>query len=290
MRNVRVAVPNKGVMADSVLQLLGDAGLDPRSHLGSRALEASLGEGFDAVFVAAGNIPEFVADRAADAGITGWDLVCESGRVLEMRLDVELAPCRLVLAAPHESAVDGVEKIPPGARGATVFPRLTRSFLADAGVQAEVVEVSGAVEITPRLGVADYVVDLVATGSTLRANQLIEVATVLTSSARLVTRPSSEDAPELRTRLEALTLALGSVVQARKLRYLMANVARDRLDEVRNILPGIGGPDVVELLDGGELIAVQAVVSLPRISATISSLKAIGATGIVVTRIERFIP
>jgi ATP phosphoribosyltransferase len=277
-------------MADSVLQLLGDAGLDPRSHLGSRALEASLGEGFSAVFVAAGNIPEFVADGAADAGITGWDLVCESGRDLEMRLDVELAPCRLVLAAPHESAVDAVEKIPAGARVATVFPRLTRSFLADSGVDAEVVEVSGAVEITPRLGVADYVVDLVATGSTLRANQLVEVATVLTSSARLVTRPSGEDALELRERLEALTLALESVVQARKLRYLMANVARARLDEVRDILPGIGGPDVVELLDGGELIAVQAVVSLPRISATISKLKAIGATGIVVTRIERFIP
>ena len=87
-----------------------------------------------------------------------------------------------------------------------------------------------------------------------------------------------------------LALALESVVQARKLRYLMANVARDRLDEVRDILPGIGGPDVVELLDGGALIAVQAVVALPRISATIRALKAIGATGIVVTRIERFIP
>lgn len=290
MRNVRVAVPNKGVMAEGVLQLLGDAGLDPRSHLGSRALEASLGEGFDAVFVAAGNIPEFVADGAADAGITGWDLVCESGRVLEMRLDVELAPCRLVLAAPHESAVDAVEKIPTGARVATVFPRLTRSFLTDAGVEAEVVEVSGAVEITPRLGVADYVVDLVATGSTLRANQLVEIATVLTSSARLVTRPIREDDAEVSERLEALTLAIASVVQARKLRYLMANVARERLDEVRDILPGIGGPDVVELLDGGELIAVQAVVSLPRLSATIGRLKAIGATGIVVTRIERFIP
>jgi ATP phosphoribosyltransferase len=290
MRNVRVAIPNKGVMADSVLQLLGDAGLDPRSHLGTRALEASLGEGFDAVFVAAGNIPEFVADRAADAGITGWDLVCESGRTLEMRLDVELAPCRLVLAAPADSKVTSIDEVPDGARVATVFPRLTRSFLEQAGMKAEVVEVSGAVEITPRLGVADLIVDLVATGSTLRANQLIEVATVLTSSARLVTRPRDEDDDALLERLEALALALESVVQARRLRYVMANVERRRLDEVRSILPGIGGPDVVELLDGGDLIAVQAVVALPRISATISALKSIGATGIVVTRIERFIP
>jgi ATP phosphoribosyltransferase len=283
-------VPNKGVMADSVLQLLVDAGLDPRSHLGARALEAPIGEGFDAVFVAAANIPEFVADGAADAGITGWDLVCESGRPLEMRLDVELAPCRLVLAAPAGSEVASIEAVADGTRVATVFPRLTRQFFAEAGVGAEVVEVSGAVEITPRLGVADLIVDLVATGSTLRANQLVEIATLLTSSARLVTRTESENDDDVGSRLEELTLALGSVVQARKQRYVMANVERARLEEVRRILPGIGGPDIVELLDGGALIAVQAVVALSSVSATISALKAIGATGIVVTRIERFIP
>jgi ATP phosphoribosyltransferase len=290
MSRVRVAVPNKGVMADSVLQLLADAGLDPRSHLGSRALEASLGEGFDAVFVAASNIPEFVADGAADAGITGWDLVCESERTLEMRLDVELAPCRLVLAAPADATITSLDDVAAGTRVATVFPRLTRAFLADAGIDAEVVEVSGAVEITPRLGVAELIVDLVATGSTLRANQLVEVATLLTSSARLVSRSRAEDPPDLQARLDELTIALGSVVQARNQRYVMANVPRDRLDEVRSILPGIGGPDVVELLDGGAVIAVQAVVALARISATIGALKGIGASGIVVTRIERFIP
>lgn len=290
MRRLRVAVPNKGVMAESVLQLLGDAGLDPRSHLGARALEARLDDDFDAVFVAAANIPEFVADGAADAGITGWDLVCESGRSLAMRLDVELAPCRLVLAAPADAVVTDVGAIAAGTRVATVFPRLTRSFFADQGVDATVVEVSGAVEITPRLGVADLIVDLVATGSTLRANQLVEVATLLTSSARLVSRPGDTDGAEVSAKLEELTLALESVVQARRLRYVMANVERARLDEVRAILPGVGGPDIVEMLDGGDHVAVQAVVALARVSATIAALKAIDATGIVVTRIERFIP
>jgi ATP phosphoribosyltransferase len=290
MQQVRVAIPNKGVMADSVLQLLADAGLDPRSHLGARALEATLGEGYSAVFVAASNIPEFVADGAADAGITGWDLVRESERRLEMRLDVELAPYRLVLAAPAASAIASVDDLAAGTRVATVFPKLTRAFFAEVGVAAEIVEVSGAVEVTPRLGVADLIVDLVATGSTLRANQLREIATLLTSSARLVTRPRSEDPSALVDRLDELAIALGSVVQARSQRYLMANVPRTRLGEVRDILPGIGGPDVVELLDGGELIAVQAVVALAKVSATISALKSIGGSGIVVTRIERFIP
>jgi ATP phosphoribosyltransferase len=207
-----------------------------------------------------------------------------------MRLDVELAPCRLVLAGPPDTDVTSLDSIAPGTRIATVFPRLTRAFLADAHVDAEVVEVSGAVEITPRLGVAELIVDLVATGSTLRANQLVEVATLLTSSARLVSRPSGEDSPELDGRIEDLTVALGSVVKARSLRYLMANVEKSRLDEVRTILPGIGGPDVVELLDGGSLIAVQAVVALASVSTTITALKAIGASGSVVTRIERFIP
>jgi ATP phosphoribosyltransferase len=289
MKRIRVAVPNKGVMADGVLRLLADAGLDLRSHLGTRALEASIGEDVDAVFVAAANIPEFVADGAADAGITGWDLVRESGRDLEMRLDVELAPCRLVLAAPVGRQLGALDAVAPGTRVATVFPRLTREFFEEAGVAAEIVEVSGAVEITPRLGVADLIVDLVATGSTLRANQLTEVATLLTSSARFVSRRRAADDPDLLARLDELTLALDSVVQARNQRYLMANVPRSRLHDVRGILPGIGGPDVVELLDGGELIAVQAVVALSRVSTTIGALKSIGASGIVVTRIERFI-
>ena len=94
-----------------------------------------------------------------------------------------------------------------------MFPRLTRAFFSEVGVAAEIVEVSGAVEITPRLGVADCIVDLVATGSTLRANQLREVATVLESSARLVSRPTAEDPPELLERLDELVVALGSVVQ-----------------------------------------------------------------------------
>jgi ATP phosphoribosyltransferase len=208
---------------------------------------------------------------------------------VEMRLDVELAPCRLVLATPVASSISSVADVAAGTRVATVFPRLTRAFFAELGVTAEIVEVSGAVEITPRLGVADCIVDLVATGSTLRANQLREVATVLESSARLVSRPTSEDPPELLERLDELVTALGSVVKARSKRYLMANVPRARLGEVRGILPGIGGPDVVELLDGGELIAVQAVVALSDVSATIRALKAIGGSGIVVTRIERFI-
>jgi len=265
---VRVAIPNKGVIADGALQLLVDAGLDPRSHLGTRALQATLGQGYEAVFVAAGNIPEFVADGAADVGITGWDLVCESGRHLEMLLDVELAPCRLVLAAPASAGVGSLADVPPGARIATVFPRLTSRFL----------------------GVADLIVDLVATGSTLRANQLHEVATLLASSARLVARPDGVDGQALRARLDDLVIALASVVKARNQRYLMANVPRARLASVRDILPGVGGPDVVELLDGSELVAVQAVVALSAVSTTITALKGIGATGIVVTRIERFIP
>ena len=290
MRRLRVAIPNKGVMSGSVIQLLTDAGLEPKSHLGARALEAPLGDDLDAVFVAAANIPEFVADGAADAGITGWDLVCESGRTLTMRLDVELAPCRLVLAAPADSQVASIGDVKAGSRVATVFPRLTAAYFEEAGIDAEVVQVSGAVEITPRLGVADLIVDLVATGSTLRANQLCEVGTLLASTARLVSRPGIEDDPDVATRLRDLTLALESVVQARNQRYLMANVSRSRLTEVRRILPGITGPDVIEMLDGGDLIAVQAVVPLARVSTTIAALKGIDATGIVVTRIERFIP
>src|SRR5215212_9158085 len=186
---LRIALPNKGRLAEETRELFADAGLEVRAR-GDRALTASLGGEFEAIFVRAQDIPEFVADGAADAGVTGWDLVRESERPLDELLDLGFGRCRLVVAARDESGVASLADIGRDgrtARVATVFPRLTRRFFDEAGRPVEVVPVSGAAEIAPHLGIADIIVDITSTGSTLRVNGMREVATVLESTARLVT-------------------------------------------------------------------------------------------------------
>jgi len=288
---LRLAIPNKGRLHDEAKSLLADAGLEVRAS-SERALVASLGGEFEAIFVRAQDIPEFVADGAADAGITGWDLISESGRPLESRLDLGFGRCRLVVAARDDSGVRDISGILDGARVCTVFPRLAERFFAAASKRVELVPVSGAVEIAPHLGIADVIMDLTSTGSTLRVNGLREIATVLESTARLVVAGAeSGRAPsgERDRTLRELVDALDSVLAARGQRYLMANVPRDRLDAVRRILPGISGPTVIDVMNGGSKVAVHAVCPASGIYRTINALKAIGGEGILVTRIERLL-
>jgi ATP phosphoribosyltransferase len=286
---LRIALPNKGRLSEDARELFTDAGLEIRAA-GPRALTASLGGEFQALFVRAQDIPEFVADGAADAGVTGFDLVQESGRTLEELADLEFGRCHLAVAAKDDSGVRSIEDIGAGTRVATVFPRITRRFFAERGVNVEVVPVSGAAEIAPHIGIADVIVDLVSTGSTLHVNGLREVATVLESTTRLVCRPQVRSDSARSRSLDELVAALSSVLAARGKRYVMANVPRARLDEVRRVVPGLNGPTVIDILDGGAHVAVHSVVNAATIYRTIADLKALGAEGILVTRIERLMP
>jgi ATP phosphoribosyltransferase len=286
---LRLALPNKGRLSDDTRELLRDAGLDLR-FAGERALVATLGEAFEAIFVRAQDIAEFVADGAADAGVTGLDLVTESGRDLVELLDLEFGRCRIVVAAREESSVRALADLHGAPRVATVFPRISERFFAEHRCAVSIVPVSGATEVAPHLGIADVVVDLTSTGSTLRVNGLRELVTIMESSARLFASPTAMRDPARKDALDGLATALESVLNARGKRYLMANVPRDALDAVRQILPGINGPTVVDILDTDALVAVHAVVPAAAVYATIGALKALGARGILVTRIERLTP
>lgn len=296
-----LALPNKGRLNEDIRAVLRDAGLDVRSH-DERALVASLGEDFSAIFVRAQDIPEFVADGAADAGITGLDCVEESGRELASRLDLGLGACRLSLAVPKASlsadlqaagrdrpVAEVVAALGDGLRVATSFPNLARRFFAEHKKPAQIVQISGAAEVTPHLGVADAIVDLVSSGSTLRVNGLVEVATILRSSARLVTRPRGALAEPIEAALDELAIALESVLRGRKKRYVMANAPRAVLERVREVLPGLNGPTVVDVL-GSDFVAVHAVVDEGAVYRVTAGLRALGCQGILVTRIERLLP
>ena len=282
---LRIAIPNKGRLADDTRQLFDDAGLPVRAS-GERALSASLGGVFEAIFVRAQDIPEFVADGVADVGITGFDLVNEAGLGVCAISDLGFGRCRLAVAATEDSGITSIDKLPAGARVATTFPRTAARYFAGTRADVTIVPVSGAAEIAPHLGIADVIVDLVSTGSTLRVNGLREVATILESSARVIVRPADAEGKTV----SDLIAALESVVRARGQRYVMANVRRSQLAEVKRILPGLNGPTVIDIMNGGEFVAVHAVVPAAGIFNAISELRAIGAEGVLVTRIERLVP
>ena len=284
---LKIALPNKGRLMEEARGALADAGLELRAA-GDRALVASLGDEFTALFVRAQDIPEFVADGAADAGITGWDCVAESGRALESILDLGFGRCRLVVAVRKDSTTS-VDDLPDGTRVATAFPHLCKKYFEGRGKRVTVVPVSGAAEVAPHLGIADVIVDLVSSGSTLRVNGLVEATTILESSARLVRRPAADIEPDAARSIEELSVALESVVRARGQRYLMANVPRTKLEEVRAVLPGLNGPTVVDVM-GGAFVAAHAVVPQADVYRVVGRLRALGCEGILVTRIERLTP
>jgi len=287
-RRLRIALPNKGRLADGALALLERAGLEPALS-SDRALRADLGADFTGLFVRARDIPEFVADGAADLGITGSDLAGESNRPLEILLRLGFGRCRLVVAATDEAEWRSADDLPDGARIATSFPRTTARWFEARGRRIELVPVSGAAEIAPHIGVADVIVDLVSTGSTLKVNGLRELGTIADAEAVLVARPGFDAGPDA-DRVRELVTALESVLRAEGKRYLMANVPRRALPELKRVLPGLNGPTIVDVMDSGEHVAAHAVVEKADVYRTIAELKRLGAEGILVTRIERLMP
>jgi ATP phosphoribosyltransferase len=235
------------------------------------------------LFARAADIPEYVADGAAACGITGLDQVRESGADLESMLDLGFGQCRLVLAAPEESDIASVADL-DGGTVATEFPNVTRQFLADEGVEADIAEVSGATELTPHVDIADAIVDITSTGTTLRMNRLEIVAEVLQSSVHLFAREETADDPKV----QQIATALGSVVAADGKRYLMMNVPEGRLADVEEVIPGMGGPTVMDI-DGQDAQAVHVVVDEREVFEVISELKRVGAEDILVTEIERLV-
>jgi len=286
---MRVALPSKGRLSERALELLELAGLRP-AFAADRALVASLGDDFEAIFVRAQDVPEYIADGAAEVGITGADCVAESGRQVTEMLDLGFGRCRLVVAAREESDVKSAKDLPKGTRVATSFPRCATRHFESLGIPIAIAPVSGATEIAPHLGVADVIVDLTSTGSTLKVNGLREIGTVLESTARLVANPAALADKTTRPLVDEVATALESVIRAQEKRYLMANVPKAKLAEVRAVIPGLSGPTIVEVLDSGEWVAAHAVVDADAVYQTIAKLKAVGAQGILVTRIERLMP
>jgi ATP phosphoribosyltransferase len=280
---MRIAVPNKGRLHDPTMRLLERAGLHVRDGADRKLYADTVDPDVTVLFARAADIPEYVADGAAACGITGLDQVRESEVDLDERLDLEFGRCRLVLAAPEDGSVTSVEDL-EGGTVATEFPNVTRRFFADHGVEPEIVEVSGATELTPHVDIADAIVDITSTGTTLRMNRLEVVAEVLQSSVHLFAHPDRVEDGKVRQ----VETALGSVVAADGKRYLMMNVPEGDLKAVEDVIPGMGGPTVMDVA-GSDALAVHVVVDEREVFETITRLKEAGARDILVTEIERLV-
>jgi ATP phosphoribosyltransferase len=280
---MRIAVPNKGRLHDPTLDLLERAGLHLVDGADRKLYADTVDPEVTVLFARTSDIPEYVADGAADVGVTGLDQVRESRADLVDLLDLGYGTCRIVLAAPEDGDIRTVADL-DGRTVATEFPNITRDFFADRAVDIDVVEVSGATELTPHVDIADAIVDITSTGTTLRMNRLAEVEELLASSVRLFARPGTADDPKV----EQVTTVLGSVLAAEDRRYLMMNVPEDCLEDVRDVMPGMSGPTVMDIA-GTEWVAVHAVVEEREVFETISALKEVGASDILVTEIERLV-
>ena len=280
---MRIAVPNKGRLHDPAVELLDRAGLHVVDGADRKLYADTVDPDVTLLFARAADIPAYVADGAADCGITGLDQARESGHDLVDLLDLDFGTCRLVLAAPEDGGVESVADL-AGGSVATEFPNIAREYFAEQGVDPEIVEVSGATELTPHVDIADAIIDITSTGTTLRMNRLAVIDEVLQSSVRLFAR---EDVAE-DSKVEQIRTALHSVLAAEGKRYLMMNAPEDALDEVKDVLPGMGGPTVMDIA-GSDDVAVHAVVDEGRVFETINELKSVGASDVLVTEIERLV-
>lgn len=280
---MRLAVPSKGRLHDPTVNLLERAGLHIENGAERRLYASTVDPDVTILFVRAADVAEYVADGAADAGITGLDQAREAGVGLDERLDLGFGRCRLVLAAPENSSLESVSDL-AGKTVATEFPHIAREYFAEQGIDPEVVEVSGATELTPHVEMADAIVDITSTGTTLEVNGLAIIDEVLESSARLFARADTTGDPKL----SEVETALQSVLSAEGKRYLMMNVPQDQLADVRDVIPGLGGPTVMDIA-GEESVAVHAVVDERDIFETINDVKEMGASDVLVTEIERLV-
>jgi ATP phosphoribosyltransferase len=282
---LRLAVPNKGRLVEPTLSLLHDAGLMFEEH--DRSLVARVeNHPLDILFVRTGDVVEFVRDGVADLGITGMDILEETGAELPVLRTLGYGHCRLAAAVPADSPYQAVTDL-TGIRVATSHPNATRRYFTDRGIAVDVVSLSGAVEVAPRLGLADAIVDLVSTGSTLAMNGLRPVGDILASEAIVIADPAAMH--ERAAELEAIVAMLGSVIAARGRKYLMMNAPASHLPQLEGLLPGLESPSVIPLAHAG-MIAIHAVVGADDVWGLLPRLKAAGASGILVLPIEKILP
>ncbi|MEM9705808.1 MAG: ATP phosphoribosyltransferase [Pseudomonadota bacterium] len=290
---LRIAIQKSGRLSDGSLELLKSCGL--RISRGRDKLYARVRElPIDILFVRDDDIPAFVGDGACDLGIVGEN-VFEEHRAEREESAVPIrvqalgfSRCRLMLAAPGDWPTLSNDAF-NGKRIATSYPGLLQAFLEREGIDAKPVIMQGAVEVAPRLKIADAICDIVSTGATLEANGLAAAATVFESEALLIRAPGSADQDTQRL-IDALVKRINGVIASRDAKYVMMNAPRDAVDAITAILPGAEAPTILELAGDADRVAIHAMCTESVFWTTLEDLKAHGASAILVLPVEKMMP
>ena len=284
---LKIAVPNKGRLSEDALELFKRAGLVIKKR--DRQLYATTHNGnYAIIFVRTQDIPNFVSDGVTDIGITGQDIVAESNVDVKEILELNFGHCKMIAAAREEFPINKAEELSGNIKIATSFPVIAKKYFEKLNKKVSITRVCGATEITPMLGLADVIVDITSSGSTLKNNNLKIIGEIMNSQAVVIGRPGLEK--QKTKKLEAFTRAIKSALDAEEKKYLMANIPKSVLAEVKSFIPGLNSPTVVGLLDNEKEVAIHVVVSKKNIYENIDRLKQLGATGILIMTVDQMIP
>ena len=284
MSKLKIAIQKSGRLYDDSVRLLKDCGIDLKNGVNKLKAECD-NFPMEVYFLRDDDIPQYVEDAVADIGIVGENVLYEKNKKAEIIEYLGFGKCRLSVAVGRADVYEGVGSL-NGKKIATTYPLLLRQFLEKNGIRAEIHEISGSVEIAPGIGLADAIVDLVSSGSTLFMNGLREVETVLRSQAVLIRNERMGDAE--RQLLDKFVFRIRAVKKARNNKYILLNAPNDRLPDIIRLLPGMKSPTVLPLAEQG-WSSVHSVLSENEFWDIIEKLKAAGAQGILVVPIEKMI-
>ncbi len=283
---LKIAIQKSGRLTDDSLSLLRACGLDfefQKQSLYSPCRNFDL----DVLALRDDDIPEYVQDAVADLGIVGANIVREKQARVETILKLGYGHCRLSLSVPQRSSIRSVKQL-RGKRIATTYPSTLRRYLRRRGVSAEIIELSGAVELAPTLDVADAICDIVSTGTTARVNGLRPLETVLVSEAALVANRGTLRDPKKKILVERLLIRVSGSLQARGKRYMMMNAPTSAVPRLKRIIPSLKSPTIVPLAEEG-MVALHSVIAEDVFWDVMENLKKAGASDIVVVPIETII-
>jgi ATP phosphoribosyltransferase len=283
---LKLAIQRSGRLTDSSLELLRHIGLSFESY-GQRLFSKARNYPLSILYARDDDIPDYVDLGTVDFGIVGRNLVHEKGADVVELLALGYGYCSLVVAVPNDSEFTDPEQL-KHARIATSYPESARRFFEGIGGNPDIIEISGSVEVAPALGVADAIVELTATGSSLQLNDLKPIHTILESEAVLIANKASMADPARRAQIDRLLMRIEAVQAATRYKYVMMNAPESALDAIHDILPGQKSPTVVPLADPG-WVAVHSAIEEEVFWEKIEALRAAGASAIIVSAIDKFL-
>ncbi len=281
---LKIAIQKSGRLNEDSMKLLKECGIDISSGVNRLKTEAS-NFPMEVFFLRDDDIPQYVEDGVADIGIVGENVVFEKNKKITVVEKLGFGKCRLSIAVGRNEQYEDVQYL-QGKKIATSYPVILQNFLTDQGIEADIHEISGSVEIAPGIGLAHAICDLVSSGSTLFMNGLREVQTILKSEAALVKYPNIGVAQQ--QLLEKLLFRIQAVKKAKNNKYVLLNAPNHNLDKIIALLPGMKSPTVLPLATEG-WSSVHSVLNETAFWDIIEQLKALGAQGILVVPIEKMI-